>query len=423
MTTASNTTASITTQPGHVRLIEVVAAAALALTLTGCGSKGTQNQATTGDTLNLGASMSLSGALEKEGKLTQQGYDYCVKTVNAKDGVTVGAQTMRLHIDYQDDQSQPDTAGQLVDQFNDKGYKLILGPYGSATTGAAMPVIERNGQVMVDSSGADDKLFTKGYKRTFAVLSPASVYAASIVNAINELATPKPVSIVFLSADDGFSKTVAAAGEARAKDLGLTVLPGQQFPAGATDVSSALTRVKPGKPDVIVGSVHLAEGIAIVKQAAELDVKPAGGFAETVAPPTPDFVQTLGSKANGVLSSSQWVPEVKGSEALFGSATAYRDGFRAAFGHDPEYHNAEATAACLAMVLAVRNAGSTDPDKVRAALAQLDEQSFFGPLKFDDKGENVTKPMSVIQIQDGKLVTVWPKDQAAGRLIWPGASG
>jgi branched-chain amino acid transport system substrate-binding protein len=411
----------MTTRVGRVR--GMAAAATLALVLASCGSKGTQDQATAGDTLNLGASMSLSGPLEKEGKLTQQGYDYCVNTVNAKGGVKVGDRALRLHIDYQDDQSRPDTAGQLVDQFNDRGYQLILGPYGSPTTGAAMPVIERNGQVMVDSSGADDTLFTKGYQRTFAVLSPASVYAASIVNAINELAVPKPASIVFLSADDGFSKTVAATGEERARSLGFTVLPGQQFPAGATDVSSALTKVKPSKPDVIVGSVHLAEGIAIIKQAAELGVKPGGGFAETVAPPTPDFVQTLGSKANGVLSSSQWVPEVKGSDPFFGSATDYRDGFQAKFGRLPEYHNAEATAACLAMVLAVQKAGSTDPDKVRDALSQLDEQSFFGPLKFNDRGQNVTKPMSVLQIQDGKLVTVWPKDQAAAPLIWPGTSG
>ncbi|HJT04689.1 MAG TPA: amino acid ABC transporter substrate-binding protein [Pseudonocardiaceae bacterium] len=402
-----------------VRVLAV--GAALALVLVGCASKGTQSQ--TGDTVNLGASMSLSGALEKEGKLTQQGYDYCASTVNAKGGVPVGGRTLRLHIDYSDDQSQPDTAGQLVDQFNDKGYHLILGPYGSATTGAAMAVVERNGQVMVDSSGADDKLFDRGYRRTFAVLSPASVYATSIVNAINELAAPKPRSMVFLSADDGFSKTVAAAGEAQARKLGFTVSPTQQFPAGTTDVSSALTKIKPGKPDVIVGSVHLAEGIAIIKQAAELGVQPAGGFAETVAPPTPDFVTTLGAKANGVLSSSQWVPEVKGSDAFFGTATDYRNGFKAAFGHDPEYHNAEATAACLAMVLAVRNAGSTDPGTVRDALARLDEQSFFGPLKFNDRGENVAKPMSVVQIQNGKLVTVWPPDQAAGRLIWPGATG
>jgi branched-chain amino acid transport system substrate-binding protein len=60
---------------------------------------------------------------------------------------------------------------------------------------------------------------------------------------------------------------------------------------------------------------------------------------------------------------------------------------------------------------------------VRNALVQLDEQSFFGTLKFNDKGENVTKSMSVVQIQNGKLVTVWPKDQAAGRLIWPGTGG
>jgi branched-chain amino acid transport system substrate-binding protein len=409
----------MTTRAGRVRRVQVLAVG-VALVLASCASLGAQNQNATGDTLNLGAPMSLSGALEKEGKLTQQGYDYCASTVNAKGGVTVGGRTLQLHIDYQDDQSQPDTAGQLVDQFNDKGYKLILGPYGSATTGAAMAVVERNGQVMVDSSGADDKLFTKGYRRTFAVLSPASVYAASIVNAINELASPKPRSIVFLSADDGFSKTAAAAGEAQARNVGFTVLPGQQFPAGATDVSGALTKVKPSKPDVIVGSVHLAEGIAIIKQAAELGVTPAGGFAETVAPPTPDFAATLGTKANGVLSSSQWVPEVKGSEAFFGSATDYRNGFHTTFGQPPEYHNAEATAACLAMVLAVRKAGSTDPDRVRDALAGLDEQSFFGPLTFNDKGENVTKTMSVVQIQGGKLVTVWPKDQAPSPLIWPG---
>ncbi|HET9257340.1 MAG TPA: amino acid ABC transporter substrate-binding protein, partial [Pseudonocardiaceae bacterium] len=373
----------MTTRVGQVR--RMAAVAALALVLAGCASKGTRDQGSAGDTLRLGASMSLSGPLEKEGKLTQQGYDYCVSTVNAKGGVKVGDRTLRLRIDYQDDQSQPDTAGQLVDQFNDKGITLILGPYGSATTGAAMPVIERNGQVMVDSSGADDKLFTKGYRRTFAVLSPASVYASSIISAISELAAPKPASVVFLAADDGFSKTVAAAGEARARALGFTVLPGQQFSAGATDVSSALTRVKPGEPDVIIGSVHLAEGIAIIKQSAELGVKPAGGFAETVAPPTPDFVQTLGAKANGVLSSSQWVPEVIGSEPIIGSAADYQAGFRAAFGRNPEYHNAEATAACLAMVLAVRGAGSTDPDKVRDALAALDAQSFFGPLRFNDR--------------------------------------
>ncbi|GAB0105304.1 amino acid ABC transporter substrate-binding protein [Nocardia sp. JMUB6875] len=391
------------------------------LVAAGCGSKGAENTGPTGDTLKLGASLSLSGTTVREGVLTREGYDLCIDRVNAKGGVQVGDKKLKLEIEYQDDTSVPDTAGQIVDRFNDRGVKLLLGPYGTAATGAAMPVVERNGQVMADSAGADDKLFTHGYKRTFAVLSPASKYAESIVKAIDELANPKPKSVVFLSADDGFSKTVASGGEDAARKLGWQVLPRQEFPNGTTDVSAALTAIKGPAPDLIIGSVHLAEGIAIIQQSAELGITPASGFAETVAPPTPDFVKTLGDKAEGVLSSSQWTSAIGGSDPVFGSAKEYVDAFRTKFGADrtPQYHNAEASAACLAMVLAVQKAGSTEPDKVRDAMAGLDAQSFFGPLKFNDVGENVVKPMSVIQIQGGKVVPVWPKDQASGTLVWP----
>ena len=77
---------------------------------------------------------------------------------------------------------------------------------------------------MVDSAGADNKIFSKGYKRTFAVLSPATEYAASIVKAIAELAQPKPRTIAFLSADDGFSKTVTEGGIADSEGAGFQVV-------------------------------------------------------------------------------------------------------------------------------------------------------------------------------------------------------
>src|SRR5439155_7041393 len=169
-----------------------------------------------------------TGKLAREGILTREGYDVCQQVVNDKGGVGVGGQKLKLEIRYQDDTSQPDTAAQLVDQFNDKGVKLILGPYGSATTESAAAVVERNGQVMADSSGADDKIFTKGYKRTFAVLSPATQYAASMIQAIADLAgDPKPKTVAFVSADDGFSKTVTKGGVAKAKELGFTVIDEQ----------------------------------------------------------------------------------------------------------------------------------------------------------------------------------------------------
>ncbi len=57
---------------------------------------------------------------------------------------------------------------------------------------------------------------------------------------------------------------------------------------------------------------------------------------------------------------------------------------------------------------------------MRDGIAGLDSPSFFGQIKFDPTGKNVTKPMSVIQIQGGKPVTVFPKDQQQSPLKWPG---
>lgn len=392
----------------------------LAVATAGCGSKGAAKADTSSDTLTFGAAMSLTGALAREGGLTKEGYDLCQTKVNAKGGVPVDGKKLKLKIEYQDDTSAPDTAAQIVDQFNDKGVKLILSSYGSANTEAQAAVIERNGQVMVDSAGANNKIFQKGYKRTFAVLSPATEYAASIIKAINEMASPKPKTVAFLSADDGFSKTVTEGGMQQAKEDGFTVLPAQYFPANTSDVSSALNKIKGEKPDVIIGSVHVVEGVAIIKQSKELGVTPSGGFGETVAPPTPDFVKTLGAQAENVLGSSQWTDTTSGSDKYFGTAKDYQSDIQKAYGHVPDYHDAEASAACLAMVLAVEKAGSTNPDKVRDALASLDTQSFFGQIKFNDVGQNIYKPMSVIQIQQGKTVTVWPKDSAEADFIWPG---
>ena len=392
----------------------------LAVATAGCGSKGAADTTTSSDTLTFGAAMSLTGALAREGELTKEGYDLCQTKVNAKGGVQVGDKQLKLNIEYQDDTSAPDTAAQILDQFNDKGVKFILSSYGSANTEAQAAVIERNGQLMVDSAGANNKIFEKGYKRTFAVLSPATEYAASIVKAVTEMATPKPKTVVFLSADDGFSKTVTEGGMAQAEKDGYTVLPAQYFPANTSDVSSALNKVKGEKPDLIIGSVHVVEGVAIVKQAQELGVVPSGGFGETVAPPTPDFTKTLGAQAENVLGSSQWTDTTKGTDKFFGTAKDYAADIQSTYNHEADYHDAEASAACLAMVLAVEKAGSTDADKVRDALASLDTESFFGKIKFDETGQNIYKPMSVIQIQQGKVLTVWPKDAAEASLIWPG---
>lgn len=388
------------------------------LLLSSCGSKGERATSASEDKLVLGASLSLTGSLAREGALTKEGYDLCAAVVNEKGGVPIGNKKRKLEIRVQDDTSKPDTAGQLIERFNDQGVKLILGPYGSATTEAAAAVVERNGQLMADSAGADNKIFEKNYKRTFAVLSPATEYVASMVQALYDLAEPRPKKLAIISADDGFSKTATRAGVERALKLGFEVVAEEYVPSGATDVSSALTKIKPKAPDVIFSSAHLVEAIAVVKQAGELGLEGVA-FAETIAPPTPDFVKALGGAAEGVLGSTQWTPNTAGKDKWFGTSHDYATRFEQMFGRKPEYHNAQATAACLALIVAAERAGSTDPAKVREELAKLDEATFFGPLKFNPQGMNVAKSMSVVQVQGGRPVAVWPKQSAEAPLKWP----
>jgi branched-chain amino acid transport system substrate-binding protein len=397
----------------------VAVAVAGAVVAGACGNGGGEEQAGGQASVTVGAALSLTGKLAREGILTREGYDYCAEVVNEKGGMPLGDHSVHLVLKYQDDQSTPDVASRLVDQLHSQGIDLLLGPYGSASTEAAAAAVEKNGQVMVEGAGADDKLFTKGYRNTFAVLSPASQYLTSIIKAVVELAQPKPATVAIISADDGFSRTGAEAGKAEAERQGLQVLALEYVPNGTTDVSGALTKIRPRRPDLLLGAVHLQEGIAIVQQSQELGLNPIGGFGETVAPPTPDFVRTLGKGAEYVLGSSQWTPETGGRDDWFGTAADYAAGFRARFGRDPEYHNAEASAACLALVLAAADARSLEPDKVRDALDRLDAPSFFGALTFDETGKNTAKPMAVIQIQDGKPVTVWPATAAAKPLRWP----
>src|SRR5579863_5287706 len=230
----------------------LVSAAAVILAVS-CGGGSSTN--TSGPTITFAAPVSQTGAFgQAEGLYTLQGYKFCVQTLNSKGGISYGGQSHQVALVTQDDQSVAATSAQIVDQYNDQGHKLILSPYGSPATTAVAPVVERNGQVMVDSNGADTAIFTHGYKNTFAVLSPSSSYVTSIIDALSAL-SPAPKTVAVIAANDGFSQHAAETGVAEAKAKGMTVVgsytSSTKVEANATDVSSALIAIKGTNPDVI----------------------------------------------------------------------------------------------------------------------------------------------------------------------------
>jgi branched-chain amino acid transport system substrate-binding protein len=395
----------------------------LSLALAACGTSSTSTGGSGGTgTLVFGAPVALTGSLSHEGTDTLNGYQLWADQVNAAGGIKVGGKTYMVKIKHYDDGSSAQTSAQMTKQLitSDK-VNFMLGPYGSGSTLTDEVIAEQYRIPMVEGNGAAQAIFAKNNPYIFGVLSPTPEYAGTIIRAALSVPNP-PKTIAIINSNDAFSAEVAAAAKSYAASQGMTVVYSQSYPANTTDLSGVLTQIKNaahGAPDMILGAGHEGEAVTTLKQAKTLGLNPKL-WAFTVGPALPDFATTLGGDANYVLSSSQWTPQVKyqGTD-IFGTATKFTQLYQAKYNQAPSYQAAESAACGLAYQAAIEKAGSIDPQQVRDALANLDITTFYGEIKFNSKGENVTKPMVTIQIQNGKVVTVYPSDVANAAIQYP----
>ena len=374
------------------------------------------------DTIVFGAAVSLTGKTAKEGEYTRDGYNFFVDKLNEMGGITVGGKKYKVSVKYYDDESKSERTAQLIEKLiNEDKVTFILGPYGSAPSGTAAPICEKYKIPMIEANGSAESIFNKGYKYTFAVLSPAKLYLKGLVDlVIARDKTAKTVAV--LGENEPFSKEVASGGADYAKEKGLTVVYQELYPTGTQDVSALLTNIKAKNVDIVLGAGHLQDALLIVKQAKDLGVSPkAMGFS--VGPSSPEFRENLKGNADYIYGATQWTEALKyNGDDPWKTPKAYGDAFRA---KNPKYsvipyQVAESSAAVIAFWRAIEKANSLDPTKVRDAIAALDIMTFYGQIKFDSRGINIYKPMAIEQLQpDGRKYTVFPANVAEKEALYP----
>ena len=78
--------------------------------------------------------------------------------------------------------------------------------------------------------------------------------------------------------------------------------------------------------------------------------------------------------------------------------------------------------------IAVKRAGSTDPDKLVDALEKTDWEGTLGRIQFYGKDDEFTHSIKygpglvsgmMMQWQDGKQLAIWPSTVANGKLTFP----
>ncbi len=385
-------------------------------------SFGTANAKVEGDTIILGAAVSLTGKYSTNGEHTKNGYELAVKRINDMGGVKVKGKSYKFKVIYYDDESNSKRAAQLAERLiKQDGVKYMLGPYSSGLTKAIAPVTEKYKVPMVEANGASRSLFTKGYKYLFAVLSPANQYLEVAIDLAVEKNGGKPVRIAQAFEQDAFSQDVRLGILDAAKRTKSKIVIDDKLPKELNDMAATLAKVKAVKPDVLVVSGHSKGALTAIRQIAEMKVDvPMLAMTHCDAS---KLAKQHGDKSEFALCASQWHKTLTYKDKFFGTGMKYDADFTKAYGYAPPYQAAESSAALLVFKDAFERAGSFDTKKVRNALAKTNMQTFYGNVKFGKGGQNTAKPMVLFQVmcKSGKCenVVVAPTKWAAAELIHP----
>jgi branched-chain amino acid transport system substrate-binding protein len=205
----------------------------------------------------------------------------------------------------------------------------------------------------------------------------------------------------------------------KCNELGFKVVFNQVFPVETKDISTPLTEIRALKPDIILVGGHYTHSVLAVRQAKDLKVN-AKLLSCLVGVPVPEFVKALGKDAEDVVGMGWWTPDLDYKDPVWGSGKIFDEEFLKKFKYTPDYHNFDGAFGGELAYLGIEKAQSTDPTEIRKAFDGFEVPSTIGgPIKIGKQGFNVLSVPVVLQIQNGKSVTIWPEKAAKAKFIYP----
>ena len=367
------------------------------------------------DEIVIGASLPLSGPLAGFGSFQQWGYKHAVEEVNKAGGIAIGGKKEMVKLIIRDDQTNPNlTASNTQTLLSRDHVVAMLGSCTPALVNAGALVAERAKKPIV--TGCDPlQVFTSVRQWKYAwdiffsvpdlTVAPFKMLAAAGVT------TNKKLAIWHDNGPDGQANGKKL-WPAFAKKFGYTVVQNAEFPINNAQFTSIISEAKAKGADVVLVDAVTPPAVAIRKQMASEGYTPKVLDIEKGAEPV-QFAQALGKLADGILVGGYWDPTFP----YPGAAKLAKD-FEAQTKLTSSQHIADSYAAAQILLDAITAAGSTDADKINAAIAKTNKTYVVGPIKFA-ADHTATLPIVSEQWQGGKTVIVWPKKAATGKLLFP----
>ncbi len=361
----------------------------------------------------------LSGFLAFDGQELSNGFKLAVDEINAGGGIkSMGG--AKLKVLTGDSEGKPQVAIQEVERLHKAGAVALVGCYQSSVTLVATQIAEKFKVPFVVSVAVDDQVTERGFKYTFRVQPNARQMSRDTVRYLSEIikaSNSNAKTIAYLHDDTAFGASLSGHVIAFAPEFGLKVIQDVPYSPKAADVTTEVGKIKAAGADIVMDTGYFGDGVRVFKTMCDVRLNPQaivgcgnGAFSH------PKFIEELGGITENVLDGNYRANPL--SPMTQQALKHYKEVYGGEMGSSTVF----AYVAPYVIADALERAGTTDPEALREALSKTQITDHIlpqGPIVFDENGQNKNAAAAMMQIRQGKIQVVWPKDYAQLTPIFP----
>ena len=393
-----------------VRLCLVVAVAVLLLG-TGNGLQAAE------EVVRIGNIIPLSGPSASVGEQGRNAREMAVEEINAAGGIkSLGG--AKLEMLYADSESKPEKGVSEAERMiNTEKVHILTGCWNSAVTYPTTAVAERYGIPFVVPVSVADKITEQGFKTVFRVAAKDSWWTRdqfAFLKDMQEEFKTEIKTLAFVYENGDWGKGFAGQWRALAEKNGYKIVLDEPYPSTTTDLSPVVQKIRRARPDALMLVSNAADAILLTNTLADYKVKLKAIIASGGGHADPSFMKATGSNARYLYDIVEWETDVNKP-----GVKEINEKFKARYGYNLAGEAVDAYIAMYVIKDALERAGSTDPVKIREALAKTNLRSgpamiaSYDAIEFDATGQNKHAALSIVQINDLgnglERITVWPK--------------
>ncbi len=377
------------------------------------------------DTVKIGVILPLTGPNAMIGQEEKRGIEMAIEKIHAAGG----ALKKKVELIVEDNRGDPTVIVSAAEKLITRDKVVALsGGYSSVESLALLAAMRKYEPVTVWQGGGAVKMDQMyGKERWFFMLHPRSPdYQRNITDFLYNI-QPRPKRIAIAYEDTSYGVDHSKVAKQYLTEKGFELVTFEPFKSGSLDLSSLLTKIKGAKPEVFYWIGYAGDSILLTKQAKELGFAPKM-MLDTVGVGFPEFRDSLKKDSEYICGIEVWAPSTRFAASpqypqFFPKTEDWVAEYTKRYNREPNYWSIISYVSLITLTNAINKAGTTEKEKLIAALEATDTMTPMGHMKFFKNQFGAIHQsfheMVVFQWQKGQKVVLWPKGASGGSLSYP----